>query len=108
MARQPEVHVRKVNQNCHVRRLTPNRLHELSIARVDTRHMPHNLGDAHNRDIFGTNDPMLARLLHRNATKAGKSQVTAERAKRKDDLRSVMIPGALTRREKDQRRTHSH
>ena len=56
--RQPEVHIREVDQHRHIGPFLPDRSHQPSILPIDVRGMPDHLRDPHMRHILRPHHPL--------------------------------------------------
>ena len=103
MSGETEVDVGEVDQDGDIGAVAADGAHEAAIAGVDLRDMAQDLGDAHDGDVFGADDALLARSLHRAAAEAGEGGCGQMLAKVLDELGAVGLAGGLAGGEEDAR-----
>jgi uncharacterized protein YdeI (YjbR/CyaY-like superfamily) len=102
-AGEAEVYVGEVNEDGDVRAALFDGGHEAAKFAVDVRRMTNDLGDTHVGDVFGTDDAVLAGLLHLFAAKAEEGSLREAGAEFADELGSVVVAAGFAGREKDVR-----
>lgn len=100
---EPEVHIGEIDKNGDIRALFTDAANELAIARVDARDVAQDLRNAHNSDVFGADDALLAGSLHLLAAEPGEGRSWEVAAQGGDEVGAVGVSGGFAGRQKDAR-----
>ena len=98
-----EVDVGKVDEDGDGGAIALDAADELAVLRVDVRRVADDLGDAHVGDVFGTDDTLLACLLHLLAAETEEGGGRNGGFEGGDELRAVMVSAGFACREEDAR-----
>ncbi len=88
---QPQVHVRKVDQDRHIRPVPPDRAHQLPVLAPNVRRVTDHLRQSHVGYVLGPHHPRLPRRFHRASAQADKRRLRKTAPQPGDNLRSVVV-----------------
>lgn len=103
VASKAEVDVWEVNQHGDGGELAADGADETAVAGIDVGNVAKDLRDAHDCDVFSSDDLLLALSGHLGAAEASEGSVREASAEGGDDLGAIGVPGGLAGREKDAR-----
>src|ERR1035441_651472 len=86
-----EVDVGEVDEDGEVGAITLDGCDQRAVLRVDVCGMAQDLGEAHVRDVLGSNDALLPSGFHSSSAEAGEGGVGKAGAEFGDDLGAVMV-----------------
>jgi len=90
-----EVDVREVDEDGDIGPLLLNGFHQPAIVAKDARDVQQNFCNAHDGDIFGVDDALLADCLHLHAAEAGEDRAGDMLTKGGDDGGAVGVSGGF-------------
>jgi hypothetical protein len=103
MSGETEVDVGEVDEDGDVGARAAEGADEAAVARVDVGDVAEDLGDAHDGDVFGADDLLLALGEHGVAAEAGEGGGGKASAQGGDELGAVGIAGGFAGGEEDAR-----
>jgi hypothetical protein len=98
-----EVDVGEVDEDGDVGAAAAEGADEAAVARVDMRDVAEDLGDAHDSDVLGADDLLLAGTLHLRAAEAGEGGGGEAGAQGGDELGTVGVAGGFAGGEEETR-----
>ena len=93
---QREIHVRKIDQNSSVGLFLRDRGAQPAIFAINARHVADDLGDSHDRHVFGAHNGSKAESLHAATAQAEELRVRQEPAQGGDNQGPIVLAAGLT------------